>query len=142
MPNRPLTVKLFEVTGVNMNEQIKLTILKCISHLILFTIILITNLSLSADCRLCPEITAVKILLRNGVSYIGHIAINPEEEISTKPDRIMEVTRRAETLRLYLSLDSLTDLNAQMPHVLHEKVYIDFRYKDIAKIELIENIEK
>ena len=124
-----------------MNEQIKLTILKCISHLILFTIILITNLSLSADCRLCPEITAVKILLRNGVSYIGHIAINPEEEISTKPDRIMEVTRRAETLRLYLSLDSLTDLNAQMPHVLHEKVYIDFRYKDIAKIELLENLE-
>ncbi|MBK9497929.1 MAG: hypothetical protein IPO06_00865 [Leptospiraceae bacterium] len=125
-----------------MNEQIKLTILKCISHLILFTIILITNLSLSADCRLCPEITAVKILLRNGVSYIGHIAINPEEEISTKPDRIMEVTRRAETLRLYLSLDSLTDLNAQMPHVLHEKVYIDFRYKDIAKIELLENLDK
>ncbi|MBK6609166.1 MAG: hypothetical protein IPG24_27725 [Leptospiraceae bacterium] len=124
-----------------MNEQIKLTILKCISHLILFTIILITNLSLSADCRLCPEITAVKILLRNGVSYIGHIAINPEEEISTKPDRIMEVTRRAETLRLYLSLDSLTDLNAQMPHVLHEKVYIDFRYKDIAKIELLENLD-
>ena len=111
----------------------------------LFTILLTiqsTNLSLSADCRLCPEITAVKILLQNGVTYIGHIAINPEEEISTKPDRIMEVTRRAETLRLYLSLDSLTDLNAQMPHILHEKVYMDFRYKDIAKIELLENIEK
>ena len=38
---------------------------------------------------------------------MGHIA-NPEEEISTKPDRTMEVTRRAETLRLYLSLDSFT----------------------------------
>lgn len=124
-----------------MNKKIKQAYLKWIH---LFTILLtiqITNLSLSADCRLCPEITAVKILLRNGVSYIGHIAINPEEEISTKPDRIMEVTRRAETLRLYLSLDSLTDLNAQMPHVLHEKVYIDFRYKDIAKIELLENLE-
>ena len=129
------------MTGVTMKEQIKLIILKWIH---LFTILLtiqITNLSISADCRLCPEITAVKILLRNGVTYIGHIAINPEEEISTKLDRIMEVTRRAETLRLYLSLDSLTDLNAQMPHVLHEKVYIDFRYKYIAKIELIENIE-
>lgn len=125
-----------------MNIKIKLKFLKWIH---LFTILLtikITTLSLSADCRLCPEITAVKILLRNGVSYIGHIAINPEEEISTKPDRTMEVTRRAETLRLYLSLDSLTDLNAQMPHILHEKVYIDFRYKDIAKIELLENIEK
>lgn len=125
-----------------MNKKIKQAYLKWIH---LFTILLtiqITNLSLSADCRLCPEITAVKILLRNGVSYIGHIAINPEEEISTKPDRIMEVTRRAETLRLYLSLDSLTDLNAQMPHVLHEKVYIDFRYKDIAKIELLENLDK
>ena len=125
-----------------MNKKINQTILKWIH---LFTILLtikITTLSLSADCRLCPEITAVKILLRNGVSYIGHIAINPEEEISTKPDRTMEVTRRAETLRLYLSLDSLTDLNAQMPHILHEKVYIDFRYKDIAKIELLENIEK
>ena len=125
-----------------MNKKINQTILKWIH---LFTILLtikITTLSLSADCRLCPEITAVKILLRNGVSYIGHIAINPEEEISTKPDRTMEVTRRAETLRLYLSLDSLTDLNAQMPHILHEKVYIDFRYKYIAKIELLENIEK
>ena len=124
-----------------MNRKINQIILKWIY---LFTILLtiqITTLSLSADCRLCPEISAVKILLRNGVTYIGHIAINPEEEISTKPDRIMEVTRRAETLRLYLSLDSLTDLNAQMPHVLHEKVYIDFRYKDIAKIELLENLE-
>ena len=125
-----------------MNKKINQTILKWIH---LFTILLtikITTLSLSADCRLCPEITAVKILLRNGVSYIGHIAINPEEEISTKPDRTMEVTRRAETLRLYLSLDSLTDLNAQMPQKKKKKVYIDFRYKDIAKIELLENIEK
>ena len=125
-----------------MNRKINQIILKWIY---LFTILLtiqITTLSLSADCRLCPEISAVKILLRNGVTYIGHIAINPEEEISTKPDRMMEVTRRAETLRLYLSLDSLTDLNTQMPHVLHEKVYIDFRYKDIAKIELLENLDK
>jgi len=124
-----------------LNKKINPAFLKWIH---LFTILLtiqITNLSISADCRLCPEITAVKILLRNGITYIGHIAIIPEEEISTKPDRIMEVTRRAETLRLYLSLDSLSDLNAQMPHVLHEKVYMDFRYKDIAKIELIENIE-
>ena len=124
-----------------MNKKIKQAYLKWIH---LFTILLtiqITTLSLSADCRLCPEISAVKILLRNGVTYIGHIAINPEEEISTKPDRMMEVMRRAEKLRLYLSLDSLVDLNAQMPHVLHEKVYIDFRYKDIAKIELLENLE-
>ncbi|MBP6738818.1 MAG: hypothetical protein KA146_02455 [Leptospiraceae bacterium] len=124
-----------------MNRKINQIILKWIY---LFTILLtiqITTLSLSADCRLCPEISAVKILLRNGVTYIGHIAINPEEEISTKPDRMMEVMRRAEKLRLYLSLDSLVDLNAQMPHVLHEKVYIDFRYKDIAKIELLENLE-
>jgi len=128
------------VTGVTMNIKIKF--LKWIHLFIILLTIKITTLSLSADCRLCPEITAVKILLRNGVSYIGHIAINPEEEIYTKPDRTMEVTRRAETLRLYLSLDSFTDLNAQMPHILHEKVYIDFRYKDIAKIELLENIEK
>ena len=124
-----------------MNRKINQIILQWIY---LFTILLtiqITTLSLSADCRLCPEISAVKILLRNGVTYIGHIAINPEEEISTKPDRMMEVMRRAEKLRLYLSLDSLVDLNAQMPHVLHEKVYIDFRYKDIAKIELLENLE-
>jgi hypothetical protein len=124
-----------------LNRKINQIILKWIY---LFTILLtiqITTLSLSADCRLCPEISAVKILLRNGVTYIGHIAINPEEEISTKPDRMMEVMRRAEKLRLYLSLDSLVDLNAQMPHVLHEKVYIDFRYKDIAKIELLENLE-
>ena len=124
-----------------MNRKINQIILKWIY---LFTILLtiqITTLSLSADCRLCPEISAVKILLRNGVTYIGHIAINPEEEISTKPDRMMEVMRRAKKLRLYLSLDSLVDLNAQMPHVLHEKVYIDFRYKDIAKIELLENLE-
>lgn len=124
-----------------MNRKINQIILKWIY---LFTILLtiqITTLSLSADCRLCPEISAVKILLRNGVTYIGHIAINPEEEISTKPDRMMEVMRRAEKLRLYLSLDSLVDLNAQMPHVLHEKVYIDIRYKDIAKIELLENLE-
>lgn len=129
------------MTGVTMNIKTKLKFLKWIQYFIILSIIQITTLSISADCRLCPEITAVKILLRNGVTYIGHIAINPEEEISTKLDRIMEVTRRAETLRLYLSLDSLTDLNAQMPHVLHEKVYMDFRYKDIAKIELIENIE-
>jgi hypothetical protein len=124
-----------------LNRKINQIILKWIY---LFTILLtiqITTLSLSADCRLCPEISAVKILLRNGVTYIGHIAINPEEEISTKPDRMMEVMRRAEKLRIYLSLDSLVDLNAQMPHVLHEKVYIDFRYKDIAKIELLENLE-
>jgi len=124
-----------------LNRKINQIILKWIY---LFTILLtiqITTLSLSADCRLCPEISAVKILLRNGVTYIGHIAINPEEEISTKPDRMMEVMRRAEKLRLYLSLDSLVDLNAQMPHALHEKVYIDFRYKDIAKIELLENLE-
>jgi hypothetical protein len=124
-----------------LNKKIKQAYLKWIH---LFTILLtiqITTLSLSADCRLCPEISAVKILLRNGVTYIGHIAINPEEEISTKPDRMMEVMRRAEKLRLYLSLDSLVDLNAQMPHVLHEKVYIDIRYKDIAKIELLENLE-
>jgi hypothetical protein len=137
------------VTGVTKNKRKTKLNMKTNQRILkwthLFTILLtiqITTLTLSADCRLCPEITAVKILLRNGVTYIGHIAINPDEEISTKPDRMMEVTRRREVLRLYLSLDSLTDLNAQMPHVLHEKVYIDFQYKDIAKIELLENLDK
>jgi hypothetical protein len=72
---------------------------------------------------------------------MGHIAINPEEEISVKPDRAMEVIRKAVKLRLYLSLDSLVDLNLQMPHVLQDKVYMDILYKDIAKIELLEKID-
>ena len=109
--------------------------------LFLFSILL-TNISLFADCRLCPEITPVKILLKNGVIRKGHLAIHPEEEISTKLDRAMEVMRKSIKLRLYLSLDSLADLNSKMPHVLYDKVYLDILYKDIAKIELLENLEK
>lgn len=104
--------------------------------------ILLTNISISADCRLCPEITPVKILLKNGVVRKGHVAIHPEEEISIKLDRAMEVMRKSIKLRLYLSLDSLADLNSQMPHVLYDKVYMDIPYKDIAKIELFENFDK
>ncbi|MBP7281778.1 MAG: hypothetical protein KBA66_09390 [Leptospiraceae bacterium] len=111
------------------------------------------NSSISAECRLCPEIMPVKILLKNGVIRKGHIAIDPEEELSTKPERSLEVTRRAVKIRLYLSLHSLLypdskksltleDLNFQMPHLLHDKVYMDILYKDIAKIELLENLEK
>lgn len=120
----------------------------------LFVLVLISfiNSSVSADCRLCPEITPVKILLKNGVIRKGHIAIDPEEELSTKPDRSLEVMRRAVKLRLYLSLNSLLypdskipltleDLNFRMPHLLHDKVYMDILYKDIAKIELLEKIE-
>ena len=72
----------------------------------------------------------------------GHVAIHPEEEISTKLDRAMEIMRKSTKLRLYLSLDSLADLNSKMPHVLYDKVYLDILYKDIAKIELLENLDK
>lgn len=110
--------------------------------LLFLSFILLTNISISADCRLCPEIISVKILLKNGIVRKGHVAIHPEEEISTKLDRAMEVMRKSIKLRLYLSLDSLTDLNSQMPQVLYDKVYMDIPYKDIAKIELFENLEK
>ena len=54
----------------------------------------------------------------------------------------MEIMRKSTKLRLYLSLDSLADLNSKMPHVLYDKVYLDILYKDIAKIELLENLDK
>lgn len=129
------------------------SILKIVTHFFILVSLFFMNSSISADCRLCPEITPVKILLKNGVIRKGHIALNPEEELSTKPERSLEVTRRAEKIRLYLSLNSLLksdskipltleDLNFQMPHVLHDKVYLDILYKDIAKIELLENLDK
>jgi hypothetical protein len=126
----------------NLNKKINQTFIKYIEYfVILHFLFLLTSISIYADCRLCPEITPVKILLKNGVIRMGHIAINPEEEISVKPDRAMEVIRKAVKLRLYLSLDSLVDLNLQMPHVLQDKVYMDILYKDIAKIELLEKID-
>ncbi len=125
----------------NLNKKINQTFIKYIQYFVILSTIQITTISLAADCRLCPEITPVKILLKNGVIRTGHIAINPEEEISVKPDRAMEVIRKAVMLRLYLSLDSLVDLNLQMPHVLHDKVYMDILYKDIARIEVLEKIE-
>lgn len=125
----------------NLNKKKNQTLPKWIQYFIILSTIQIITFSLSADCRLCPEITPVRILLKNGVIRTGHIAINPEEEISVKPDRAMEVIRKAVKLRLYLSLDSLVDLNTQMPHVLQDKVYMDILYKDIAKIELLERID-
>lgn len=101
-----------------------------------------SDILLMADCRLCPEITPVKILLKNGVICRGHIAIDPQEELGSKPERSLEVFQKIEILRLYLSLDNNIDLNLYMPHVLYDKVYIDIPYKDIAKIELLEKIDK
>ncbi len=126
----------------NLNKKINQTFIKYVQYFVILNFLfLLTNFALAADCRLCPEITPVKILLKNGVIRTGHIAINPEEEISVKPDRAMEVIRKAVRLRLYLSLDFLVDLNLQMPHVLQDKVYMDILYKDIAKIELLEKID-
>ena len=112
-----------------------------LNYLVSIVILLFVSISIFPDCRLCPEISPVKILLKNGVIRKGHIAINLEEELSTKPDRSLEVMRKQEKLRLFLSLDSLIDLNSLMPHVLHDKVYMDILYKDIAKIELLEKTE-
>lgn len=103
------------------------------NFILLISIFIFNGYSLLADCKLCPEIIAVKITLRNGVIRNGHISVHPEEELSEKTERTAEVIRRAEKLRLYLSLDMLKDLNYLS--IQPNTVYIDIAYKDIAKIE-------
>ncbi len=100
---------------------------------------MITYSALLAECKLCPDLISIKVILKNGVIRTGHMSYGPEEELREKFDRSMEVIRKKEKLRLFLSLDSIQNLNSLS--IGANTIYIDIPYKDIAKIERLEKID-
>jgi len=49
--------------------------------------VMITYSALLAECKLCPDLISIKVILKNGVIRTGHMSYGPEEELREKFDR-------------------------------------------------------